>query len=1641
MNGMKSVAQRMRGCSFACIGLMVWLLLPQAGFASDPAALQTASQVLDAGEYHSCAVRDDASLTCWGSYGTLESTPPSTGRFLAVSAGFDHTCALRSNGLVVCWGQAASIATPPPVGPFVAITAGRGENCALRPDGRLACWGGIMAGVAPTDAGYLAVSVAQNRGCAIRGDGTLQCWQPGGIPSLGAVPAGRYLSIATGANHACALRSDGEALCWGSNAQGQTAAPTGVRFTALTVGHQYSCGLREDGAIACWGLNTTSQLAAPAGRYTALSAGRAHTCARTVDGNTRCWGGTNGRSELLVPYYQFVSLAAGGGEACALDFNGSVTCAGDTATALRPAVSRYKALSFGDSTACAIGRDDRVSCWGASLGAPPTDRMTAVSVGVAHACALRGDGTVACWGDNAGGQATPPSGRFYFISSGNGFSCGIRDNSSLACWGQGAAVAQVPAGAFYGRLSARGGNVCALDFGNGIHCWGADAAALTPPQGLSYLHEIAVGDRHACVIHGNGVVSCWGNNQNGQLAAPTGDAFSAIVAAGDASCAVKDGMVCWGTTVADIPAPTYPIGSGNLDAGTAHTCQSRANGGLGCWGDNSFGQRAVASGYQRGLDADGDHACAIGGNGTLSCWGDDIHAGATPPGNPVRQVEIGQFNGCAVRGTGEAACWGWNVNGQSTPPAGLFRSVSTGLNHSCGLREDSTLACWGYNADGQATAPAGQFRAVAVGERHSCAIAIDGGLQCWGLGSEGQITPPDIPGATYRALAVGAFHNCALLSHGAVACWGRNDRSQATPPEEGTFVAVAAGSAHSCAVREDTARICWGSSDQGQAPVPTIGPQTLPTIPAGGVNYAADFQMQAPGYTPVAPKFRFIAGSVPYGITLDENGHYAGQVYDPPGTYSFTIEAKDENGFYAVRDMQVVVADATPPTVEPLFNGEFTQAGWYNIDVQLEWRVRDAQSPVTGSTGCGTITISQDTDGTDYTCTATSGGGTTSRTVTIRRDTIGPDTRFDQIPSLPQWGAGPYSASFAFSMAGTDPSGVAGFECNINGPLIIAMFLPCNSPKLYSFLELNYDYVLQVRAKDVAGNVDPTPVVHTWRVSVDPSPPTIDVLVDGTLGNNGWYRSDVQLDWSIVDPQTPVTFTNGCVDLLIDTDTSGRSEFCNARSGGGDGWRYISIKRDATPPTIIASPGGTPNAAGWYRANVIVAYACSDATSGVAGCPGSDLVVQEGGNVPSPARSVSDVAGNVTAVNPLSINLDKTSPSVVATATPAANAAGWHRSDVGVQFVCSDALSGLAGPCPSARTISQEGRNIPLNDSVGDLAGNFGGASLSISLDKTAPTVSALASSAPNANGWYRNDVMVNFSCNDTLSGLAGSCPPSQFLSQEGAAVASIAQTVTDVAGNTSASSNVVTVKLDRTAPLLSVNMPPANIVLNASHDFALNATDALSGIASQSCGAIHTGTLGTRTVTCTAVDRAGNTVSRSATYRVVYDFVPLSAPLSNPGQLYLVEAPRSVPFEWRVRDANGVAITNATLTQTIVTQVTCPNTGIPLPTRPAGETDTFENFGDGRYRRNWWINPTNPISCLRLDVVLNDGTTHSATIRIVPKIRRTGGPGQPQVATPAARSAPSSRPAATPRSTSQPARQPIKTRRDVQRAVKSGGK
>src|SRR5262249_48883035 len=56
------------------------------------------------------------------------------------------------------------------------------------------------------------------------------------------------------------------------------------------------------------------------------------------------------------------------------------------------------------------------------------------------------------------------------------------------------------------------------------------------------------------------------------------------------------------------------------------------------------------------------------------------------------------------------------------------------------------------------------------------------------------------------------------------------------------------------------------------------------------------------------------------------------------------------------------------------------------------------------------------------------------------------------------------------------------------------------------------------------------------------------------------------------------------------------------RGKPGESFTLQVIGVDNVLPTITANLTPTPNAAGWNKSNVIVAFSCSDATSGIASC-------------------------------------------------------------------------------------------------------------------------------------------------------------------------------------------------------------------------------------------------------------------------------------------------------------------------------------------------------------------------------------------------------------------------------------------------------
>ena len=281
-------------------------------------------------------------------------------------------------------------------------------------------------------------------------------------------------------------------------------------------------------------------------------------------------------------------------------------------------------------------------------------------------------------------------------------------------------------------------------------------------------------------------------------------------------------------------------------------------------------------------------------------------------------------------------------------------------------------------------------------------------------------------------------------------------------------------------------------------------------------------------------------------------------------------------------------------------------------------------------------------------------------------------------------------------------------------------------------------------------------IIITYSPSTDTTAPVITPNVNGTLGTNGWYISNVAISWSVVDPDSAIASQTGCEPQTVTSDTAGVTFTCTATSAGGTSSQSVTIKRDATAPTITFVDRTAANSNGWNNSNVTVNWSCSDETAGVVAASVSQTVSGEGANQTA-TGACTDNAGNSASNTQNGINIDKTAPTISAAATTQPNANGWYNNDVTVHFTCADSLSGVAS-CPTNQVLSSEGSAVTSSaQTISDLAGNTSAASdvVTVKIDKTAPTISAAATTQPNANGWYNSNVTVHFTCADALSGLA----------------------------------------------------------------------------------------------------------------------------------------------------------------------------------------------------------------------------------------------------------------------------------------------
>jgi len=264
-----------------------------------------------AGQEHTCALLDNASVKCWGNNGhgrlgidtneemgnetgemgdNLPSIDLGTGRTAtAIAAGSNHSCAILDNASVKCWGRnnngqlgidnttdmgdnTGEMAVLPTVNlgtgrTATAIATGWYHSCAILDNASVKCWGYNT---------YAMLGIGHNRNM---GDNTGEMGD--NLPSIDLGTGRTATAIAAGTNHSCALLDNGSVKCWGYNASGQLgienttimgrnssemAQLTGINLgtgrtaTAIAAGDLHTCAVLDNASVKCWGWNDYGQL-------------------------------------------------------------------------------------------------------------------------------------------------------------------------------------------------------------------------------------------------------------------------------------------------------------------------------------------------------------------------------------------------------------------------------------------------------------------------------------------------------------------------------------------------------------------------------------------------------------------------------------------------------------------------------------------------------------------------------------------------------------------------------------------------------------------------------------------------------------------------------------------------------------------------------------------------------------------------------------------------------------------------------------------------------------------------------------------------------------------------------------------------------------------------------------------------------------------------------------------------------------------------------------------------------------------------------------------------------------------------------------------------------------------------------------
>jgi len=554
-----------------------------------------------------------------------------------VSAGKDSSCAIKSDQSIWCWGnnefgkigvnnpsiktlhKATKIVSSSNNNNWVSIVVGNTHVCGIRE-------------IAGTNA------VIEN---------TIYCWgknefgQVGNrtlidsnIPeSIGYTANNPWTNVVVGVEHSCAQKQDLSLWCWGSrdfNSFGDTLGDhtipkqigTKLDWISITTGSEYTIGsyvanpgtttefIVSDG----WGLNKFGLIDSTKNQYIKIPVRMG--LGFYFGSETVTCGNYNILFGISAPTY------------------GIIDCRGD---------NTYKQTGtidgkFGTPVVNATATNNPVD-----IG---TD-WKVVSTGLHHACAVHQtvdkfnssaplvltNGTLYCWGDNSSGQlgiGGNKLGTYYAmpvahpnatigwetVSVGDDFSCGIDNsaNNQLFCWGDNQflqlAVDKINSvnetiptlanfngtpNSGWAALTSKGQNTCAMKKDGTAFCWGLlwvtqgsgpHSFFNVPVNGTSThlpILDVSTGPNAQCSIRIDNTLWCAGSNKFGQLGRGTQGLSKGI-----------EGFDSLGLAQESSKSTNWI----SVSVGLYHTCATKIDNSLWCWGSNKYGQLGDSTAWE-----------------------------------------------------------------------------------------------------------------------------------------------------------------------------------------------------------------------------------------------------------------------------------------------------------------------------------------------------------------------------------------------------------------------------------------------------------------------------------------------------------------------------------------------------------------------------------------------------------------------------------------------------------------------------------------------------------------------------------------------------------------------------------------------------------------------------------------------------------------------------------------------------------------------------------------------------------------------------------------------------------------------------------------------------------------------------------